>query len=160
MRKVPGKMPTLITTTHKDDGFEFSGDELEHEQSRFHFVDWISFVDLDWFVADSCLSPLISVAAAILSRAGKENQGTQLNRNDVRHTTQDSQNKQTKISDLETIIFELDMMVKSGLVFFFILKFYQPLQSCCCPVQKSYPERLNWPGRLAGNSEGASRISK
>ena len=31
--------------------------------------------------------------------------------------------KWTKISDLETTIFELDMMVKSGLVFF-ILEFY------------------------------------
>ena len=39
----------------------------------------------------------------------------------------------------------------------------QPLQSCCCPVQKNLPrkeERLNWLSRLACNSEGASRISK
>ena len=43
------------------------------------------------------------------------------------HTTQNSQNKWTKISSLETNIFELKMMVKSGLDFF-ILKFYQPLQ--------------------------------
>ena len=35
------------------------------------------------------------------------------------HTTQNSQNKWTKISDLETTIFELNMMVKSGLVLFF-----------------------------------------
>ena len=35
----------------------------------------------------------------------------------------------------------------------FILKFTVPLQSCCCPVQKKIcPERLNWPGRLAGIS--------
>ena len=34
------------------------------------------------------------------------------------------------------------------------------LQSCCCPVQKICPERLNWPGTLAGIYEGASRISK
>ena len=34
------------------------------------------------------------------------------------HTTQNSQNKWTKISDLETTIFDLNMMVKSGLVFF------------------------------------------
>ena len=61
------------------------------------------------------------------------------------HTTQNSQNKQTKISDLETNIFELNMMVKSGLVFF-ILKFYQPLQSWCCPVQKKLPGKaeLAW----------------
>ncbi len=61
------------------------------------------------------------------------------------HTTQNSQNKQIKISDLETNIFELKMMMKSGLEFF-ILKFYQPLQSCCCPVQKNLPRKaeLAW----------------
>ena len=77
----------------------------------------------------------------------------------IQHTTQNSQNKWTKISDLGTNIFELKMKVKCGLEFF-TFKFYQPLQSCCCPLQKICPERLNWPGRLAGNSEGASRISK
>ena len=63
----------------------------------------------------------------------------------ISHTTQNSQNKQTKISDLETNIFELNMVVKSGLVFF-ILKFDQPLQSCCCPVQKKLPGKaeLAW----------------
>ena len=61
------------------------------------------------------------------------------------HTTQNSQNKWTKISGLKTNIFELKMMVKSGLEFF-ILKFYQPLQSCCCPVQKKLPGKaeLAW----------------
>ena len=61
------------------------------------------------------------------------------------HTTQNSQNKQTKISDHETNIFELKVGVKSGLDFF-ILKSYQPLQSCCCPVQKVLPRRaeLAW----------------
>ena len=61
------------------------------------------------------------------------------------HTTQNSQNKWSKISDLETNIFGLKMMMKSGLEFF-ILKFYQPLQSCCCPVQKSLPRKaeLAW----------------
>ena len=58
-----------------------------------------------------------------------------------------------KIVDLETTIFELNMMVKSGLVFLF-------WNFTSWPVQKSCPERLNWPFRLAGNSEGASRISK
>ena len=43
------------------------------------------------------------------------------------HTTQNSQNKWTKISGLETNIFGLKIMVKSG-VEFLILKFYQPLQ--------------------------------
>ena len=37
------------------------------------------------------------------------------------------------------------MMVKSGLEFF-ILKFTEPLQSCCCPVPKNLPSRaeLAW----------------
>ena len=61
------------------------------------------------------------------------------------HTAQNSQNKQTNISDHETKIFELKVGVKSGLDFF-ILKSYQPLQSCCCPVQKDLPRRaeLAW----------------
>ena len=46
--------------------------------------------------------------------------------------------KQTRISDLEANIFKLNMLVKSGVVFLF----------------------WNSTGRLAGNSEGASRISK
>ena len=44
-------------------------------------------------------------------------------------------------------------MVISCLDFFFILKSYKPLQSCCCP-KKICPEGLNYPGRLAGISEG------
>ena len=64
---------------------------------------------------------------------------------DFKHTAQNSQNKQTKISDHETKIFELKVGVKSGLEFF-ILKSYQPLQSCCCPVQKDLPRwaELAW----------------
>ena len=50
-------------------------------------------------------------------------------------------------------IFGLKMMMKSGLEKI-ILKFHDGLQSCCCP------ERLNWPGRLAGISEGHHEISK
>ena len=40
--------------------------------------------------------------------------------------------------------FSLKMMVKSGLEF--ILKLTEPLQSCCCPVQKNLPGRaeLAW----------------
>jgi hypothetical protein len=49
--------------------------------------------------------------------------------------------------------------VKSGLDFF-ILKLNEPLQICCCPVEKIGPERLNWPGRLAGISKGARSILK
>ena len=61
------------------------------------------------------------------------------------HITQNSQNKQTKILTLETTIFGLKMMVKSGLEFF-ILKSYVPLQSCYCPVQKNLPRtaELAW----------------
>ena len=50
------------------------------------------------------------------------------------------------------------MMVKSGLEF--ILKLTEPLQSCCCPVKIFCPEWPNWPGSLAGISEGAWSISK
>ena len=39
-------------------------------------------------------------------------------------------------------------------------KFHDGLQNCCCPVQKICPERLNWPDRLAGISEGHRGISK
>ena len=72
------------------------------------------------------------------------------------HTTQNSQNKQTKISDLETNIFESNMMVKNGL--FFILKFYQALQSCC--QHKKLPGKAEWAVQVSRcNSQGASRIS-
>ena len=56
------------------------------------------------------------------------------------HTNYNSFNKLTKYSSLEIDIFDLKMMVKSGLEFF-ILKFTEPLQSCCCPVQKNLPSR-------------------
>ena len=49
---------------------------------------------------------------------------------------------------LKLSFLSLKMMVKSGLEF--ILKLTQPLQSCCCPVQKFCPERMNWSGRLEG----------
>ena len=49
------------------------------------------------------------------------------------------------MSSLEIEIFDLKMMVKSGLEFF-ILKFTETLQSCCCPVQKHLPREaeLAW----------------
>ena len=46
------------------------------------------------------------------------------------------------------------MMVKSGLDFF-ILKFTEPLQSCCCPVQKNLPKKAELACQLAGISKGA-----
>ena len=55
---------------------------------------------------------------------------------------QNSFKKWTKISSLEI-----------GLKIY-ILKFTKPLQSCCCSVQKICLERLNWPGWIAGISEG------
>ena len=75
------------------------------------------------------------------------------------YTSQNSFNKWHKISSREIGIFGLKVIVKSGLEFF-IWKFTEPLQSCCCPVQKICPVGLNWPGRLAGISEGARSISK
>ena len=56
-------------------------------------------------------------------------------------------------------IFGLKMMVKSGLEKIFqnsTMAFRVAAAQC----KKICPERLNWPGRLVGNSEGASRISK
>ena len=46
------------------------------------------------------------------------------------------------------------MMVKSGLDFFFF-KFTEPLQSCCCPVQKNLPRmaELTWQVSLKGLGE-------
>ena len=46
------------------------------------------------------------------------------------------------------------MMVKSGLEFF-ILKFTEPLQSCCCPVPKNLliKAELAWKVSLKGLSE-------
>jgi hypothetical protein len=43
------------------------------------------------------------------------------------------------------------MMMKSGLKFF-ILKLNEPLQSCCCPVQRNLPKKaeLAWQVSLKG----------
>ena len=54
----------------------------------------------------------------------------------IPHTTQNGQTKQSKMLTLETTIFGLKMLVKSGLEKI-ILKFHEPLQSRCCPVQKN-----------------------
>jgi len=50
-------------------------------------------------------------------------------------------------------------MVKSG-VEESILKFHKPFKVATAQCKKICPERLNWPGRLAGISEGAGGISK
>ena len=53
------------------------------------------------------------------------------------------------------------MTVKSGLDFFFLFYFeilLAPLELLLCSAaqgKKICPERLNWPGRLPGISEGA-----
>ena len=61
--------------------------------------------------------------------------------------SQNSQNKWTKISGIETNISELKMMVKNG-VEFFILKLYQPRQSylLTCQVNSAFLGRffLHW----------------
>jgi hypothetical protein len=56
-------------------------------------------------------------------------------------------------------IFDLNMMVKSGLDFL-ILKFAEPFRVATAQYQKICPLGLNWLGRLAGISEGARWISK
>ena len=49
------------------------------------------------------------------------------------------------------------MMVKSGLEKI-ILKFHEPLQICCCPVQKNLPRNAELAWQVS--SEGARGISK
>ena len=56
-------------------------------------------------------------------------------------------------------IFGLKMMVKSGLEKI-ILRLHDGLQSCCCPPCPVQKNLLNWPGRLAGISEGAHQFQK
>jgi hypothetical protein len=48
------------------------------------------------------------------------------------------------------------MTVKSGLVYFYFEILLAPSELLMPSAKKNCPERLNWPGRLAGNSEGAS----
>ena len=55
-------------------------------------------------------------------------------------------------------IFGLKMMVESGLEKI-ILKFH-PFRVAAAQCRKFCPEMLNWPGCLAGISEGARGISK
>ena len=62
------------------------------------------------------------------------------------HTSQDSFYKWTKISSLEINIFDLKMMVKSGLEFLF-LNSLSPFRVAADQCKKICPERLNWPGR-------------
>ena len=58
----------------------------------------------------------------------------------------------TKLLTLEMTIFGLKMMVNSVLDFFFEIELQLP------SAKKNGPERLNWPGSLAGIFEGASGI--
>jgi hypothetical protein len=60
---------------------------------------------------------------------------------------------------LEMTIFGLKAIVKSVLEKI-ILKFYVPLQSCCCPVQKNLPRRAELAWLVSSISEGARGISK
>ena len=70
-------------------------------------------------------------------------------------------NKWTKISSLEIDIFDLKMMVKSGLEFF-MLKFTKPFQPAKLPPGQ-FSHSGAWADIFAlgsSNSEGARRISK
>ena len=59
------------------------------------------------------------------------------------HSSQNSLNKWLKISSLEITIFDLNMMVESGL-YFFILKFTEPLQRylLTCQANSAFLGRL------------------
>ena len=55
----------------------------------------------------------------------------------------------TKISSLEIAIFCLKIVIKSGREKIFFLKFTEPLQSCCCPVQKNLPSKAELAGQVS-----------
>ena len=59
---------------------------------------------------------------------------------------------------LKLTFFNLKMMVEGGLEF--ILKLTEPLQSCCCPVQKDLPRKAELAWQVSGISKGAHRILK
>ena len=58
------------------------------------------------------------------------------------------------------IVFGLKMMMKSCLDFFYFEIEQAPSELLLPSAKKIDPERLNWPGRLAGISKGAHSISK
>ena len=58
----------------------------------------------------------------------------------ILHTSQNLFYKWIKISSLEINIFEINHISLICLQFF-ILKFTEPLQSYCCPVQKNLPRK-------------------
>ena len=60
--------------------------------------------------------------------------------------------RELRINNLFNLV-DLKMMVKSGLESF-ILKFTEP-RVAVAQCKNIRPERLNWPGRLVGISEGA-----
>ena len=76
----------------------------------------------------------------------------------VVHTNYNSFYKWTKISALETTIFGSEMMVKSGLDFFFILKLNEPLQRylLTCQANSAFLGRFFALG--SSKSEGARGI--
>ena len=75
------------------------------------------------------------------------------------HTSYNSFYKWTKISSLEIIIFELKNDGKKWSRIYFEID-RAPSELLLPSAKKICPERLNWPGRLAGISEGAHGISK
>ena len=58
------------------------------------------------------------------------------------------------ISGLKSRVLKLPFLMNCGLDFF-ILKFTQsPFRVAAAQCKKIYPERLNWPARLAGSLKG------
>ena len=117
----------------------------EHLFSGSFFI--LQPIDLDFYYL--CL---LSIIAIMYSSHIKRNQvsSTYLQKL-LLHTSQDSFYKWIKVSSHGIDIFGLKVVVKSVLGKI-ILNFTKPLQSCC---KKICPERINWPDRLAGISEGA-----
>ena len=77
----------------------------------------------------------------------------------LKHTSCNSFYKRTKISSLEIIIFELKNDGKKWSRIYFEMD-RAPSKLLLPSAKKVCQERLNWPGMLAGTSEGAQRISK
>ena len=66
-----------------------------------------------------------------------------------------------KLLTLEMTIFRLKVMMKDGLDFIFYFEIERFSSELLLPSAKKIgQERLNWPGRLAGISEGARGIPK
>ena len=48
----------------------------------------------------------------------------------------------------QVLTFDVKLMMKNGLEFF-ILKFSEPLQSCCCSIQKNLPIKAELPSQVS-----------